>query len=48
MTSKELFEKMDKDESGAIEFEEFIYILDHPIIRLTRAEIKTDMETCFR
>ena len=31
-----------------IEFDEFIHILDHPMITLSKSDIKQSMETCFR
>ena len=45
---QELFQRMDKDGSGAIEFDEFIHVLDHPMICLTKDQIKEDIESCFR
>ena len=45
---QQLFQKMDKDGSGMIEFDEFIHIMDHPMITLSKTDIKESMETCFR
>ena len=45
---QELFQKMDEDDSGAIEFDEFIHVLDHPMICLTQEEIREDIEGCFK
>ena len=39
---------MDKDNSGLIEFDEFIHILDHPMITLSKEDIKKSIEECFK
>ena len=39
---------MDKDQSGMIEFEEFIHILDHPMIKLSKPEIQESLSDCFK
>ena len=44
----DLFCKMDKDGSRMIEFDEFINILDHPMIKLTKNDIKFSIESNFR
>ena len=44
----DLFCKMDKDGSSMIEFDEFINILDHPMIKLTKNDIKFSIESSFR
>ena len=39
---------MDQDQSGMIEFEEFIHILDHPMIKLSKTEIQGTLLECFK
>ncbi|XP_023330019.1 calmodulin isoform X2 [Eurytemora carolleeae] len=43
-----LFNKMDTDESGFIEFNEFIHILDHSIMNRTREDTKDILLSSFR
>ena len=45
---QEIFGNIDKNGDGTIEFQEFITVLDHPKVNLSKEDVRKSIEDCVK